>query len=245
MKALAARVTMQLRELLRLPAYWVPSLLFPAMLFSFFGVGPARDHPHIAPVILASWSVFAVQGIAFYQFGVGIAQDRVNPWQTSLRVLPAGPLPGFAAQAVTALLFAAAAVAGVWLAGGLLLPEAAAVRPNALLLALLLLGGVPFVFLGIAIGYLVEPRAAVPVANLVHLPLAFAGGLWLPPSRLPDLVQAVSPYLPTRMYAELVWAAARDEVPALQDAGGLVLTALGAALLAGWAWRHDEQRRHG
>lgn len=35
----------------------------------------------------------------------------------------------------------------------------------------------PFAALGIGIGYLVSPRVAVPVANLVYLPLLYVGGL--------------------------------------------------------------------
>ena len=34
---------------------------------------------------------FAVIGVAFFQFGVGIAVDRASPWEAYLRTLPVGP----------------------------------------------------------------------------------------------------------------------------------------------------------
>jgi len=45
------------------------------------------------------------------------------------------------------------------------------------MIARLLAGSVPFIALGFAIGYLCGPNVAPAVANLVYLPLSFAGGL--------------------------------------------------------------------
>ena len=76
------------------------------------------------------------------------------------------------------------------------------------LLAALVLGAVPHGLLGIALANRVSAKAALPIANLVYLLLAFLGGLWMPPEVLPDWARAISPWLPTRHWAELVWAAA-------------------------------------
>ena len=50
-------------------------------------------------------------------------------------------------------------------------------------------------------------RAAVPVANLVYLPLAYLGGLWVPPVAMPATINAISEWTPTRAMGELGWAA--------------------------------------
>ena len=75
-------------ELLRYPAFLVPTLAFPAVFFLFF-VAPRTQAA--ASVEMATFAGFAVIGVAFFQFGVGIAVERASPWETYLRTLPVGP----------------------------------------------------------------------------------------------------------------------------------------------------------
>ena len=108
----------------------------------------------------------------------------------------------------------------------------------------LLAGALPFTFFGIALGYLVPAKSAVPVANMVLLPLSFAGGLWLPPERLPEVVVSVSQVLPTRHFAELAWAAVLARPWPLASLIWLACYGLAFATLALWAYRRDEGRRY-
>ena len=117
MRLIAAHIRITLLDLVRSPAYWVPTLLFPTMLYLFFGARIVA--PDAAGFALASWSVYAVLGVAFYQFGVGVAQDRESAWDSYLRILPAGSLAPLVAQIAVAILFAIAAVLILWLAAGL------------------------------------------------------------------------------------------------------------------------------
>jgi len=110
-----ARAT--LTELLRSPGYWVPTLLFPAMLYSFFG---ANDRGLAAPFVAASFAAYGVIGVAFYQFGIGIAQERESPWDAYVRTLPAGAGPRIAARVLAALGFAMAAAVLVLLVAAVL-----------------------------------------------------------------------------------------------------------------------------
>lgn len=226
----------------RSPAYWAPTLLFPTMLYLFFGA--RLKDPLVATLALASWSIYAVLGVAFYQFGVGIAQDRRSPWETFLRILPAGPLPRFAAQTLVAIVFAVAAVMVLWVVASWLAPIDLALLASLHCTAALVAGAVPFGFLGIALGYLTPPNAAVPIANLIYLPLAFAGGLWLPPGKLPAVVADLSVALPTRHYGEVVWAAVRGVDAPLASWLWLLGFASFFAALAVWAYRRDEGRHY-
>lgn len=243
MKLTFAYVKITALGLLRVPAYWVPTLLLPAMLFSFFGLPAAKQGPQVAALVMASFSAFAIIGVSFYQFGIGIAQDRVNPWDSYMRTLPTGPGPRIAAQLLVALVFgiaAAGTVAMVTLYGAEL-----ALTPKQWLTfaASLLLGSIPFTLMGISIGYLAPPKAAVPLANLLHLPLTFAGGLWMRPSALPEVVQLISPYVPTRHLGEVVWAAVLGLDTPLKSWAWLGGYAIFFALLAAWARRRDEGER--
>jgi ABC-2 type transport system permease protein len=67
-----------------------------------------------------------------------------------------------------------------------------------------LLGALPLLGLGLAIGYGSGPNAAPAVANLIYLPMSFASGIFIPLSNMPDFLQKLAPYLPTYHYMQVV-----------------------------------------
>ncbi len=232
---------MQLKSVFRLPAFWIPTLIFPPMLYAMFGAGgsgPAANYP------MASFAVFGVIGVALFQFGVSIAQDRETHWERYRRTLPGAFGPRLAAQLVSALVFSLLVVALVVLAA-LILSE-----PTLDLLGYIKLGfsslliSVPFVMMGIALGYWASSKSAVGIANLFYLPLAYFGGLWMPPQQLPDFVAKISPLTPTRNAAEIVWAAVGHQpVPMLSVLWLLGYTVV-FAVIAYIGYNRDENRRY-
>jgi ABC-2 type transport system permease protein len=226
-------------ELARHPSYAVPTLLFPTMFFLFF-VAPRADD---GGVDVAYYAGFAVLGIAFFQFGVAIAAERVSPWEVYLRTLPAGPAARLAARVACAAAFSAASVAVLVAAAAAV--DAGAVRAIRweLVVPALLAGAVPFAFLGIAIGYWSTPRGALPLANILYLALSFGGGLWTGPQRLPDVVDDISPFLPTRHFADVLAGAARGGAGPPAAWGWLALAAVAFGSLATAGYRRDEGQR--
>ena len=83
----------------------------------------------------------------------------------------------------------------------------------------------------------------MPIATACNLLLAYAGGLWMPPSELPHFVQVISPYLPTRQFADLLRSAVGEG-----NAGpawtGLILYAVIFASIAAVGYRRDERKRY-
>lgn len=229
--------------LLRTPAYWIPLVIFPSLLYAFFGLPPSQQGPQVANILLASWSAFAVIGIGFFQFGVSISQARESKWEDYARALPAGGGPRFAAQIGSAILFLAAALGLLWTVANFAAPVNLSLSQYGRLLASLLAGVIPFVMIGAALGYSIPARGAVPIANLLYLPLSYFGGLWLPPQMLPDIVAQVSPYTPTRQLGELAWAAVLETPLPMDSVQGLALYTGGAALIALVMWRRDETVR--
>jgi ABC-2 type transport system permease protein len=227
----------QFLEILRYPAASVPTVAFPVLFFMLFGVPNASRH---ANVLLAGFAGFAVLGVAFFQFGVGIAIDRTSAWERFLRTLPVTPSTRFAARLLVALVYAAAAVLAVVAAAVVTTDVHFAAGAWGAFLAVLFLGAVPFVLLGIGIGYWARPKAALPIANVLYLLLAYLGGLWTAPGDLPTVVSEVSPYLPTRTWGDLLDAAALG-LP-LGTGPMLVLVAWTAGLgaIAWLGYRRDE-----
>lgn len=241
LRSAAAHVRVQLLELARRPAFLVPTMAFPALFFTLFDLPYAQKYPQGAGMLLLSYVAFAIIGVTLFQFGVGMAVDRALPWERYVRTLPAPIWLRFAARIVVAAAFALCA-AGVVVLVATLATSARFSAHQWLVIALCALAGaVPFVLFGLAIGYWCSPKAAVPVANLFYLLLSFAGGLWLPPGMLPDFAKAISPFTPTRQFAELLWNAPHG----FSASALLALTGFAAlfAAIAAAGYRRDRAAR--
>jgi ABC-2 type transport system permease protein len=243
MKLYRAYILATVLPLLRTPSYWVPLVIFPTLLYSFFGLPASQDNPQTANILMASWSVFAVIGISFFQFGVSIAQAREARWEDYARTLPAGGFPRIVAQIVAAALFLAIALVLLWSIAAATSAVDLSIAQYVKLLGVLLIGIVPFVLMGAALGYSVPARGAVPIANLLYLPLSYLGGLWMPPEMLPDLVEKISPFTPTRQLGELAWSSVLGTMPPVSSVIGLVFFSIIGAAVTLVMWRRDETKR--
>lgn len=241
---IAAHVRYLVLEQLRIPMAVLSSALFPALSLLFF-VLPFdwADDPGAATAAVAQLALFGVLTGFLFTFGVGVADDREKPWDPYLRTLPAPAWTRIVARLISGAFFALLSVLPVLLVGALF--TAATVPSGRLLAALgtLVLGGFPFLLGGLAIGYSLPTKVALPVVQLVFFPMAFGGGLLLPPELFPGWMQVVSSLLPTRGARDLLVFSLGGPVPGvltmLAFAGWTVLT----ALVAVWAYRRDEGRR--
>lgn len=227
-------VWVQLLELLRRPAFVVPTLAFPALFFTLFDLPYARSYPQAAAGMMLSYIAFAIIGVTLFQFGVGMAVDRTLPWERYLHTLPTPIWIRFASRILVAAAFACLAGAGVVVIATF--ATAARFSPEQWLFVVLcaLLGAVPFVLFGLAIGYWTSPKAALPIANIFYLLLSFAGGLWYPPSMLPSFAKAISPFTPTRQFGDLLWNAPHGVAWAPLAALAAFALLFGAIAVAGY-----------
>ncbi|NJP88084.1 ABC transporter permease [Nonomuraea sp. FMUSA5-5] len=240
---IAAHARLFLLEQLRVPVGLLASALFPAISFVAFVVPFAGDDPRAATMAAGSMIFFGAMAGALINLSITVAQDREQPWNPYLRTLPAGPLPRFAGRILATLAGTLVSVVPVLLLA-VLLTEATTTPPRLLLgLGALLAGVVPFMLMGLLIGLVMAARAAIAVSQVLFFPMAIVGGLLLPPRMLPGFVEVVSPYVPTRGVAELLWAVTAgttpDAVAIVSLAGWTVVLAVAAA----WAYRRDEGRR--
>lgn len=193
--------------LFRTPSYSLVTIILPGMLFLFLGSSLTETRIE-ANMVLAAFCVFATLGVAFFQFGVGIANDRESPWETYARVLPVHPGVRLASTVLSSLVFVAMAV-GVLIVVAVFSTEAGMDANSWLrMLFAVLVGAVPMAALGVAIGYWVNPKAALPIANLLYILLAFLGGIFLRPELMPDFLDRISLMTPVRHICELAWAGA-------------------------------------
>lgn len=240
---LRAHTRVTFLELLRWPGYVVPTVAFPAMFFVLFDLPFARRNADLANLTTLAFIVFAIVGVTLYQFGVGIAQERGRPWERYLRTLPVAAEVRFGARILTAMLFGIMTAAVVAIVARLFTPIDLSIGDWVRVLFYALCGGVPFVLVGIAIGYWTSARAAVPIATACNLLLAYAGGLWMPPAELPHFVAVVSPYLPTRQFADLLWSVSGNG-DAVRAAFGLACYTAIFTVVAAIGYRRDERKRY-
>jgi ABC-2 type transport system permease protein len=231
-------------ELFRYPAFSVPTLLFPAMFFLFFVTTRPDLGERRADLFLAAYIGFAVLGVAFFQFGVAIAIERVSPWEAYLRTLPLKLRVRFGARVLTALQFGLGAALCVVVVAVLTTPAELPLVRWLLLGLTALVGSIPFVLLGIALGYWARPRGAVPLANILYLGLSFAGGLWTSGEEIPSDVDDFSKVFPSRHFAEVLWGAASGDVWRPWSWLALATFAVVFGAIARWGYLRDEGERY-
>ncbi|MBG0829887.1 ABC transporter permease [Planomonospora sp. ID67723] len=243
MSLLLTHTRYQILETVRVPIAVIGNGFFPAASMLFFVVPFAGDHPVGATLATASMMVFAVMSSGLFTHGLGVAEDRAQPWDPYTRTLPAGPWPRLGARILNAVVMTLIGIVPVLIVSALL--TEAAVTPVRLLLGLgaLLVASVPFQLLGLFIGYALPSKAAIAVVQLTLFPMAVGGGLLTNPMDAPAFIDAVAPFLPSRGAVELVWAAVGHGTP-----GTLPLVMFGiwtavAGTLAVWAYRRDEGNR--
>ena len=229
-------------ELMRQPTYLVSTIAFPALFYGIFALPESKDVSS-SNFLMASFSGFAVFGVIFLQFGVGMAQDRSRTWNQYLKTLPVSQWSLFLARFVTALLFALLAAAAIALMAVTLTHATLSTTAWLKFTLGLLGGGMAFCFMGLSLGYWASEKSALPVGNLIYLPLTFAGGLWKPPAILPENLQSISVYLPTRIYGEILWATVQSQRVETKYFLGMIAYA-GLFALISWAgYRRDTDRR--
>ena len=233
-------------ETARIPIALIGSLAFPTLSLVFFVV-PNRtvaDDPVFATHAVISLSVFAVMSNALFSFGLTISENREKPWDPYLRTLPAPGVARILAHVFSTGAMGLVAIIPVIVAGGLL--TAAEASPPRILAGMvaLAISALPFMFIGIAIGYSMSSKAAIAVVQVVMFALAFIGGLFLPPVLFADWLNAISAFTPSRQARELViWAVEGGDLVWWAWVGVLVWT-VATFLAALLLFRRDEGRRY-
>jgi ABC-2 type transport system permease protein len=239
LKLISTHYRMHFLMLLRQPAYVLSTLIFPSLFFLMFA-HPNADTPEKAHLLMASFAAFGVLGVTFLDFGVSVSKERSTSWVKYIRTLPVPPWIIFLSRAMSALTYS---VVASWIVMVLVTytTETELVFADYIRLTfVLLIGSIPFAALGFCIGYWVSATAATPFTNLIYLTLSFAGGIWIPPNGLPEKIRALSEYLPTRYYGEMVWASVIDGyVFEWKWAVYLTLYTIAFTCLAWWGYRKD------
>jgi ABC-2 type transport system permease protein len=239
----------ELLKLARNPGFCISSLALPLILLGLFGLRSAnalQDGVSLGLRDLASFGAYGVMSVMLYSFGASLAVERGQRVNLLVRATPLPPFVALIARAITALIFTLVMLAALFAFGIFVGGVQVGTGPLLTLTGYLLLGSLPFLFLGFAIGQLVSPTGAAPVTNISFLVLVFASGIFTPIAYLPDFIQKIAPYLPTYKLDQLALSAVGAQAdPAGKDIQGLLIFTAVFALLAVRAYRFGERRTTG
>lgn len=221
-RLLLAHARAQALVLLRTPAQLLFLLAAPAVALLAV-VAPQEQlagDPDQSAQAVAQMAVLGGLAVSVFGLGINASEERTSPWFSHLRTLP---VSGWVVTA-SRLLVTFVTVAGsmiplavvAWTATSL--PEAlpgGAGSVVALLVAagLVVVGCVPFLGLALIIGYSFSPSTTVALTQVVVVPLAFAGGLLLPPATFAPWLEQISSFTPSRPVRDGVLAALVGEAP--------------------------------
>lgn len=250
MKTYLLETKYEFLKALRMPQYSLPTILFPVVFYLFFGVMLGKKQVgdvRIAQYLLATYGAFGVIGASLFGFGVSVAIERGQGWLEAKRTTPMPIAAYFVAKLVMAMVFSALVVLLLFATGTGLGGVTLGAGRGAALLATLVGGSVTFCALGLALGFLLGPNSAVPIVNLVYLPMSILSGLWVPIQALPEPVQKFAYWLPPYHFSQLalhITGGSRGE-SVLMHAGAMVVAAAVFAAIAYFGYRRDEGKLYG
>ncbi len=192
-------------RMLRSPSFGLPFLGLPVALYLLFAVllfGSAlRTDPRAAMFTFTGFDVFGVMGPGLFGFGAVVALEREQGLLALKRALPMPPAAYLAAKLTMAMMFGAI-VTATMIAAALTLGHLPLSAGQCLgLVAVNILGVLPFCALGLFIGTRTSGKAAPAIANVVYLAMIYLSGIMLP---LPKSMEATAVVWPAYHLDQLV-----------------------------------------
>ena len=172
--------------------------------------------------------------------GPSLGEERANGWLRQLRTTPLRPSAAVAAKIVVAMSFALPSIALVTAAAGMFGDSEGIALGWAQwiqLVGLMWLATTPITALGALIGLTFGGEAAQAATTLAFVVLWLAGGIFTPPSQMPDVLATISRALPSWGVVQVGQSVAGGFSLSASAVAVLVAWTVGAAALAALAWR--------
>ena len=244
---MTAYLRLEIRRTLRDRRYLLLVVAWPVAAYLLFSTvfGAAADAAEGLPSkisIMVAMASFGAMGGVLMASGPRLAYDRQTGWLRQLSLTPLGRTRILAVRLLTATALSLPAIT-------LTFAAAAAVRGVGLhawewpaMAGALAAGAVPFAVIGLIAGCVADGDGAQGLSTVLYLVLAALGGLWMPVAILPPAMQTIAHVLPSNHLAQLGWALARGQAPALSDVLVLLAYLAGAAVIAVFAARRITRR---
>jgi len=240
-------LALELRRSLRDVRYLIIAVAMPIGLYllftGLFGAHGQRAQGLPQPVeLMVAMIAYGAMWAVFSATGPRIAHERAIGWTRQLRVTPLSPAAALSGKLLTALAAALPAMALVALTAVVSHHVHLSATQWLALFAAMWAGVVPLALLGLAIGYLAGDEIAFPLTMALYFALGALGGLWIPLSVMPHVMQGLAQALPSNGVAELGWRIAGGQAPVPKAVLMLTAWLLGSAAAALLAYRRGGTR---
>lgn len=155
---------------------------------------------------LLSFNVFALP--------YNLTADKHNNWRRFLHHSPVSVVQYYLVKALRFALLYSLAIGVVFGFGGLVRQITLPVGDYFMVILILLVGMIPFSFIGALISYLPSEETISMVGNIAFMAMSLLGGLWMPLMFFPQWMQNLAKWIPSyhlmqiiqNWYTNRVWA---------------------------------------
>lgn len=213
------------------------SLAMPVGLYMLFNAVAVSGH--LAGGIGGSYLI-SMAGFSMFTAAMTanatLPAERAGGWLRQLRITPLSGASWLAAKVALAVAVVVPGLLALSASAVLIGHVSMSAGQWAAFVALELGGAVPFAFLGLLLGQLLDVQSVQPVQGVLMMVLGLGGGLLFPLQLLPDPAQVVARLLPTHLFFAIGLDVVSRHSPSPGDVAGLTAWAvvLAAAALAVW-----------
>jgi ABC-2 type transport system permease protein len=191
---------LEVRRLLRNRRTVLFTMVLPVVFFLIFGLNSAyanlRDaHGNVSAEIMISMALYGAI-LATTSGGTMVSIERAEGWSRQLRLTPLSPAAYITIKMLTALVLGLSSVVAVYLVG---LLTGKPSMPGYLWIvtgASVWIGSLVFAAFGLFMGYLLPTENVMQILSFALVLFAFGGGLFIPLSQFPHLLQTIAEFTP-------------------------------------------------
>jgi ABC-2 type transport system permease protein len=201
---------LELRRLLRNRRTLLFAVIFPVVFFILFGLNKSYasesyGRGNVSAFIMISMALYGAV-FATTIGGAMVSIERAAGWSRQLRLTPLSPAAYIGIKMLTSLVLGLSSVVAVYAAG---LIAGKPHMPGSIWIATGLtvwVGSLLFAAFGLFLGYLLPTENVMQYMGILLTLLSFAGGLFIPLSQFPHVIQTLAKFTPLYGLNQLVHA---------------------------------------
>lgn len=201
---------LEIRRLLRNRRTVLFTVVLPIVFFLIFGLNSryasnADGHGNVSAFIMISMALYGAI-LATTTGGAMVSIERAAGWSRQLRLTPLSPAAYIITKMLTALVLGLGSVVAVYVVGIIV---GKPTMPVPLWVATgfsVWIGSLIFAAFGLFMGYLLPTENVMQVLSFALVLFAFGGGLFIPLSQFPHVLQTIAKFTPLYGLNQLVHA---------------------------------------
>jgi ABC-2 type transport system permease protein len=199
---------LEVRRLTRNRRTVIIAIVVPVVFFLLFGLNNQYanlryGHGNVSAEVMISLALYgAVLATTFC--GAMVSIERAQGWSRQLRLTPLSPVAYISIKILTALVLGLCSVIAVYVAGIVTHKPSMSVGLWIATGASVWIGSLLFAAFGLFLGYLLPAENVMQLIGVILALLSFAGGLFIPVSQYPHVIQEIAKWTPLYGLNELV-----------------------------------------